>query len=297
MSTVQTKRLRVRPKPLKRSRRTWRKPQIGVHVVIILLILISLLPVYEMLTISVKNPLQYQHERWNVSFPMRLNNYSAAWEVIHSYMWNTIFVGVVGFLGMLVLSVIGGYVFARLRFPFREQLYFAMIALLSVPWVISFIPSYVLYNTLGLVNTRWALIVPNIASGPIFGTFLLRSFFAGIPEEIYESARLDGAGHGTLITRITMPLSLPIIATLAVLNFVSTWNSFLWPMVSVSDKEMQMISVGLFLLSKEVSVSGDFAVWGPLFAGYTIASLPLAILFFLLGKFYVEGLIESGLKA
>ena len=280
----------------RRTRLTWRGPQIGTHLAIIALLLLSMLPVYLMVTVSFKNPLQYQHERWLVSLPLRVGNYSAAWSIIGSYMWNTLWVAVVGFAGMLILSVIGGYVFARMQFPFKELLYYMILALLTVPWVISFVPSYMLYNSFHLLNTPWVLIIPNIASGPVFGIFMLRSFFAGIPEEIYDSARIDGCGHWSLIWRITMPLSFPVLATLGVLNFVSSWNSFLWPLVAISDKQYQQISVGLFLLSKEISISGDYSVWGPLFAGYTIASLPLIILFFLFGKLYVEGLMESGLK-
>jgi ABC-type glycerol-3-phosphate transport system permease component len=280
----------------RKRRASWRGPQIGPHLTIVLLLLLSMLPVYLMLVVSFKNPLQYQHERWFVSFPLRLGNYGAAWSIVAGYIWNTLWVAIVGFAGVLVLSVIGGYVFARMRFPFREPLYYMILALLTVPWVISFIPSYMLYNSFGLLNTPWSLIIPNIANGPILGIFMLRSFFSGIPEEIYDSARIDGANHWGLIWRITMPLSLPILATLGVLNFVSTWNSFLWPLVAISKKEYQQISVGLFLLSKEISISGDYSVWGPLFAGYTIASLPLVILFFMFGKLYVEGLIESGLK-
>ena len=296
MSAATTTDTAVALEQRKPTRRSWRGPQLGTHLTIVLLILASLLPVYLMLVVSFKNPLQYQHERWIISFPLRLTNYNAAWSLIAIYIWNTLWVAVVGFLGMLILSIIGGYVFARMEFPFRETLYLLIIALLTVPWVISFIPSYMLYNSFKMINTPWALIIPNIAGGPVFGIFLLRSFFAGIPQEIYDSARIDGAGHWTLIWRITLPLSLPILATLAVLNFVSTWNSFLWPLVAVSDRQYQQISVGLFLLSKQISISGDYSVWGPLFAGYTIASLPLVILFFLLGKFYVEGLMESGLK-
>jgi ABC-type glycerol-3-phosphate transport system permease component len=280
----------------RRQKLTWRGPQIGTHAVILLLLLLSMLPVYLMIVISFKNPLQYQHERWLVSFPLRLSNYGAAWSIIGPYVWNTLWVAIVGFAGVLVLSIMGGYVFARMHFPFKEVLYYLILALLTVPWVISFVPSYMLYNNFHLLNTPWVLILPNIANGPVFGIFMLRSFFAGIPEEIYDSARIDGAGHWGLIWRITMPLSYPVLATLGVLNFVGTWNSFLWPLVAVSNKSLQQISVGLFLLSKEISISGDYSVWGPLFAGYTIASLPLVILFFLFGKFYVEGLMESGLK-
>ncbi len=283
----------------RQPRRTWQRPQIGVHATIIVLILISFLPVYLMLELSFKNELQYQHERYAISFPLRLSNYTAAWDYLDTYIWNTLAAAVVGFVGMLILSVIGGYVFARLKFPGREPLYYAIIGLMMVPWIVSFVPQYVLYNDLKLTNSLWAVIVLNIASGPVFGIFLLRTFFAGLPEELYESARIDGAGHWTLITKITLPLSLPTIATLAVLNFLSTWNSYLWPMVAITDPQYQQISVGLYQMARNLSSNLSASTemqGGPLFAGYVIASLPMVIMFFFLGKFYVEGLVESGLK-
>ena len=282
---------------------TWRRPQILLHVSIISMLLLSLIPIYLMISISFKNPIQYQHERWIISFPLRLTNYAAAWDIVSPYLINTIIVAVIGFIGVGILSVLGAYVFAQMEFPFKEALYYAIILLLMVPWVISFIPAYMLYAQfklldipVRLLNTFWVLIIPNIAAGPVFGIFLLRAFFTGISKEIYEAARVDGAGHWILITRITVPLSLPVIATLTVINFIGTWNSFLWPLVTISDQTKQMISVGLFQLSNAYAKSADNSVWGPLFAGYVIASIPLALLFLGLGKFYVEGLVESGLK-
>ena len=185
-----------------------------------------------------------------------------------------------------------------MRFPFREPLYYAIIALLMVPWVLSFVPGYMLYHELGLINTRWALVIPNLANGPVFGIFLMRAVIAGIPEELYEAARCDGAGVIREITWITLPLSLPGLATLAVVNFIGTWNWFLWPLVAVTDKAKQLITVGLYQLTSGGAhgTAVSFSVWGPLFAGYVIASLPLVILFVFLGRFYVEGLMGTGLK-
>ena len=267
------------------------------------MLLLSLIPTYLLITWSFKNGLQYRWERWSISFPLRWSNYGAAWEIVGDYMINTIIVAIVGLMGMLLLSLIGGYVFARMDFPFRETLYYAIIALLMVPWVLSFIPAYMVYVRLGLLNSRWALIIPELAGGPIFGIFLMRAFIAGIPEELFESARCDGAGVLDLIGRITLPLSLPGLATLAVLNFIGVWNSFLWPLVMIQDDDKQMIAVGLYKLARSATSGGvpgwssqDFSVWGPLYAGYVIASLPLVLLFIVLGKFYVEGLVDSGLK-
>jgi multiple sugar transport system permease protein len=234
------------------------------------------------------------HERWIVSLPLRQQNYAAAWEIIDIYITNTLFVAGVGLAGVLIMSLVGGHVFARLRFPFKEQLYFGILILLAVPWVLSFIPSYMLFSDLGMMNTPWVLIIPNLANGPVFGIFLMRAVIEGIPEELYEAARCDGASLGREIFSITLPLALPGLATLAIVNFVGTWNWFFWPLVTITDRANQLISVGLFLLT-----SGDFsgvASFGPLFAGYVIASIPLVILFIFLGRFYVEGLTQSGVK-
>ncbi len=285
------------------ARRPLRYYQIGSHLFIAVMLLLSLIPTYLLITWSFKNGLQYRWERWAISFPLRWRNYVAAWDIVGDYMINTIIVAIFGLMGMLLLSLIGGYVFARMDFPFRETLYYAIIALLMVPWVLSFIPAYMVYVRLGLLNNRLALIIPELAGGPIFGIFLMRAFISGIPEELYESARCDGAGVLDLIGRITLPLSLPGLATLAVLNFIGVWNSFLWPLVMIQDDEKQMIAVGLYKLARSATSGGvpgwtsqDFSVWGPLYAGYVIASLPLVLLFILLGKFYVEGLVDSGLK-
>ncbi len=285
------------------TRRPLRYYQIGSHLFITVMLLLSLIPTYLLITWSFKNGLQYRWERWAISFPLRWRNYVAAWDIVGDYMINTIIVAIIGLMGMLLLSLIGGYVFARMDFPFRETLYYAIIALLMVPWVLSFIPAYMVYVRLGLLNTRLAMIIPELAGGPIFGIFLMRAFIAGIPEELFESARCDGAGVLDLIGRITLPLSLPGLATLAVLNFIGVWNSFLWPLVMIQDDEKQMIAVGLYKLARSATSAGihgwtsqDFSVWGPLYAGYVIASLPLVLLFIVLGKFYVEGLVDSGLK-
>ena len=277
-------------------RRPGQLAQVGLHLTILILLLLSLIPTFLMLLLSFKNGLQYRWERWSISLPLRASNYGASWQLIDAFMWNTLLVAVVGLAGVLLLSLIGGYVFARMRFPLREPLYYAIISLLMVPWVLSFIPAFMLYNDLGLLNSRWVLIIPNLAGGPIFGIFLMRTFITGIPEELFEAARCDGAGAWSLIRHIALPLSLPGLATLAVLNFIGTWNSFLWPLVTISDASLQVISVGLYKLSRTANEGVNFEAGGPLYAGYVLASIPLVILFFALGKFYVEGLVESGIK-
>jgi ABC-type glycerol-3-phosphate transport system permease component len=281
-------------RPLRYDRQSWRGPQPILHIIIITLLTLSMFPIYLMIVGSFKNPIQYIGQRWVPTFPLRQGNYGAAWDVVQPYMLNTMFVAGVGLAGVLIMSLIGGHVFARMRFPLKGPLYFMIVVLLAVPWVLSFIPSYMLFNSLHLLNTPWVLIIPNLANGPVFGIFLMRAFIEGIPEELYEAARCDGASLFREMVSITLPLSLPGLATLSIVNFVGTWNWFLWPLVTITDKSHQLISVGLFQLTV-----GDFSgttSFGPLMAGYVISSVPLVILFIFLGRFYVEGLTTSGLK-
>lgn len=271
-----------------------------IHITLLAMIALSLYPILLVIFDSFKNPLQYLNERWTFTVPIRLDNYLTAWSETDTYLLNTVIVCAIGTAGMLVLSLIGGHVFARMQFPFKETLYYMIIALLMVPWIVSLVPAYVLYKQLGLIDSLAALIVPNIAAGQVFGIFLLRTFISGLPGELYEAAAIDGAGWSTLIFRITLPLSLPALAVLTVLNVVAQWNSFLWPLIVISKDSQQVISVGLYQLTQAATQSNtggiDLSVWGPVYAGYVIAAVPLVLIFLALGKFYVEGLVSSGLK-
>lgn len=269
------------------------KLQIGLNTAHVLLIGISVLPIWFLLVIMMKNRYQFDINRWGLTLPFRLGNFVSAWEIVRSYMWNTLLVAIVGVLGVLAMSLFAGHVFARMEFRFKRQLYLAVIILLSVPFVLSFIPSYMMFYKMGLINTIWSLIIPNLANGPVFGIFLLTSSISGIPKDLYEAAKCDGANVFQEVGRISLPLSLPSLATLALWNFVGTWNWYLWPLVVITDKQKQLISVGLTRLAES---SADVTDWGPQFAGYFIASVPLVILFIFLGKYYVEGMVSSGIK-
>ena len=258
-----------------------------------MLLLLSVIPIYLMLVVSFKNPLQYLHERWVISLPLRIRNYVAAWDMVGSYIWNTFFVAIVGFLGMASLSTVSAYVFACMRFPFREHLFYAIIALLLVPWVLSFVPAYMVYNDFGLIDTYWALIIPRIVNGSIFGIFLLRAFFAGLPEEIFEAARIDGAGHWPLIFHITIPMSMTVIATLAALDFINALErlpvAFCLYQFRVAPDDLR----GPFISCKAIS-PGPAGV--RYLRGIPLLPFPWPFSSSLWAKFYIEGLVESGLK-
>jgi ABC-type glycerol-3-phosphate transport system permease component len=282
--------------PLRRVR----APQVALHGVLLILLALTFYPAIQMLIFSFKNPEQWKYSRWLPTFPLRVQTYSIAWDNIAHYLLNTIFVGVVGTAGMLVLSSLTAFVFARMRFPGRELLYFAIISMLMVPSVLSLIPQFVLYHNLHLLNTYGALIVPIISGGSIFGLFVLRAFFVSLPEELFEAARMDGCSVLGLYWRICIPLSYPILGTLAILQIVSTWNDYIWPSLAVENDNLQVITVGLVRLTSNMGNASPGAdpnaAYGPLFASYTLAALPILVLFLFASKYYIEGLVSSGLK-
>ena len=280
------------------ARRGIRPTQVLLHIALLVFLLLTLYPLVSLVFLSFKNPIQWLNQTWVPTFPLRVQNYSTAWTQIDHYLFNTVLVGVSGCAGMLVLSSLTAFVFARMRFPGREVFYYAIISLLMVPGILSLIPAFVLYKNLGLLDTYWVLIIPTATGGSVFGVFLLRTFFAGLPEELFEAARVDGCTVIGLYWRICIPLSLPILGTLAILNIVATWNSFIWPVLTVQNDNLQVISVGLYRLTDTLTTSGGdtSAAFGPLFAGYVIGAMPLILLFLVAGKYYVQGLVSSGLK-
>ncbi len=225
---------------------TWRAPQPGLHALILFLLGVALFP-----------DLFHGDHFFQESHPVYARTLDREFAIApaelcgsvgdHRYLYyqHTLCGG--RRFGWCVDHVSGGRAcLCAFALSLKEQLYFGILILLAVPWVLSFIPSYMLFSDLGMMNTPWVLIIPNLANGPVFGIFLMRAVIEGIPEELYEAARCDGASLGREIFSITLPLALPGLATLAIVNFVGTWNWFLWPLVTITDRANQLISVGSF---------------------------------------------------
>ncbi len=276
-----------------RVRRLLRGADLGKNIALLVLAILTFLPLIVMLFISGKDLSQYYHAQFTFTLPWHWENYSTAWASIANPMKISLIVSGASCAGVLVFSCIGGFVFARYNFPGKEILWYAVLALLMVPAVLTLIPSFILVKQLGLLNTLWALILPYIAGGQVFGMFLLRSFFAGLPEELFESARIDGAGDLTMLWRIAIPLSGGILGTLAVLNIVGTWNDLVWPDVTLSDDNLQTLVIGLWHFNQSFYNQQQ---WGPLMAGYVLASLPLIIMFAFTSRLFVKGLGSGAIK-
>jgi multiple sugar transport system permease protein len=186
-------------------------------------------------------------------------------------------------------SALAAYALARMRFRGQRLIFAVIIATLFVPPVILIIPNYLIVGELGWLNTLLAVIVPTAASA--FGVFFMRQFFLGVPVELEEAARLDGANQWQTFWKVVLPLSRPALATLGLLAFLTNWNDFLWPIYVLFSPEIQTLPAGLSTLQSANAVRYDL-----LMAGAVVASVPVLILFVFLQRFLIEGVARSGLK-
>lgn len=219
--------------------------------------------------------------------------YRHAWKQLRPYTINTILVCAVTVLGVLLLGSISGYVFSRYRFPGRNVLFVVILSIIMIPPVLTLVPSFLVVKQMGLLNSYWVLVLPYIAGGQIFAIFLFKGFFDGLPEELFESARLDGAGYLAIYRHIVLPLSGQVIAVVSVMTILGTWNNFLWPLVTNTDAHYHVITSGLYLMAQG-QTSQNFSA---MMAGYVLASIPLLILFVYATKPFMQGVTSGAFKA
>jgi multiple sugar transport system permease protein len=192
--------------------------------------------------------------------------------------------------GQLVCSVLAAYAFARLDFPGRDVVFWLYLGTLMVPVVATLVPRFVLINELGLRDTFWGIVLPALFGSP-YAIFLLREFFRGIPGELLDAARIDGAGHLRALRHVVLPLSRPILATLLVITVVAHWNDFLWPLVVTSSERWRVLTVAVAALQSEFT--GD---WTLVLAATTLATLPLLVLFVVFQRHIVRSITITGMK-
>lgn len=262
------------------------------NAVLVVLAALTLFPLYFLIITSLKDYDQFIHHFWSPTLPLRWENYADAWAQVSTYIANSIFYATVVSLSVTVLASISAYVFARYRFPGKELLFYLIIGVLMIPSVLMLIPQFLVIKAFGLLDTRAGLVLPMIAGGQAFAIFILRTFFAGLPEELFEAARIDGANHFHLYARIAAPLSVPILIAIILQNFVATWNEIIWPLVALSREELKPVSTGLLTFQGQFSITS----YGPMFAGYVLASIPLVIVFLFCMRYYIQGITSGALK-
>lgn len=207
------------------------------------------------------------------------------------YFINSMLVATITTIGQVLISALAGYAFAKLKFKGSDFLFLVILITMMIPPQVNIIPLFFLMRELHLIDTYQALIIPGFFGG--FGIFLLRQAFMGLPKDLEESARIDGCNLFSTFFRISMPLALPSIATLSIFTFVSTWNSFMWPLIVTNSDSMRTLTVGL------ASFKGSFreiTLWGDLLACAVICTVPVIIIFLIGKKYFINDMLQGGVK-
>ena len=267
--------------------------QIVDHVLLVLMLLVMVYPLFMAVWCSFKSTAEFNISKWYPTLPLNFENVWFALKELWVYILNTVFVGGAGTLGVLVVSSLAAYAFARMKFFLKNFLYGMVIALMMIPAIMTLVPSFMLYKQLVGTDTYLILIIPIITGGSVFGVFLLRGFFEGVSESIFEAAKMDCAGDLRCYLSICVPLSVPILLTLAIMQLTGTWNDYIWPMIAIpSDANKLTIAAAI----KKEFLSANSGSYPTLFAGYLIASVPLILLYVFSNRFYVEGLTSAAVK-
>ncbi|MBG6182302.1 sn-glycerol 3-phosphate transport system permease protein [Arthrobacter sp. CAN_A214] len=263
---------------------------VGGYVPLILATAVVFLPLLWMILSSMKLPNEIVTTDLAVlPAQFTLENYSAAAEKVPfgRFFLNSAIVTVTGAAIKVVLALLTAYALVFVRFPLKRLIFVLILVALMVPPQVSILPNYILISGLGGRNTLWGIILPGL--GTAFGTFLLRQHFLTLPASLLEAAEIDGAGHWRRLWQIVAPVSVPSIATVALVTIVSEWNEYIWPLIIVDDPRYMTLPVGLTLLRNS---EGD-ASWGILMAGAVMVIVPVLIIFAALQRYIVAGLTQG----
>jgi multiple sugar transport system permease protein len=271
--------------------------------------LTMIIPFLWMVLTSVKpeNEIFARTLTWNTIFPSKWlwGNYIRAMQAapFGTYFWNTVIVAVFGTLIMLTVSSMAAYAFARLRFPGNGVLFWMLLGTMMIPAQVTMIPSFVILRHMplfggnnilgqgghGWLNNYLGLIIPGAAGA--FGIFMLRQFFQGLPRDLEDAARIDGAPERTIFWRIILPLSAPALAALGTFQFTARWNDFLGPLLIMSDDSKKTLQLGLQVFQSQYATQ-----WDLLMAGTVLITLPVILVFLFGQRYFVSGIALSGLK-
>ncbi|MEM7129065.1 MAG: carbohydrate ABC transporter permease [Chloroflexota bacterium] len=288
----------IRPK----QARTWgmsktRQRQIGniaAWTILLLGSIIFILPFFWMVSSSFKTFGElYIFPPVLVPKQLQWQNYLEIWRRLpfHLFFRNSFVIATCQTLGVLFTSSLAGYAFSRLRFPGRDQIFLIYLSTMMIPFAVRMIPLFILMRTFGWVDTHYALIVPGIFSA--WGTFLMRQFMMTIPRELEDAALIDGASFFQIYWRIILPLTGPALATLGIFEFMGSWNDFLWPLIILSSMDNKTIALGLAAFQ---AMSAMKTPWHLVMTASVVSVLPIIAIFLAGQKYYVRGIVTTGLK-
>lgn len=272
--------------------RNWR---IVIGYVCLVLIAISMLyPFFAMINLSlVPNGEIFNQGGKLIYSPITIDNYISVFNKIPlwKYFINSLFVAIVTTLGQVIISALAGYAFARMTFKWRDGLFLLVLITMLVPPQVNIIPLFFLMRQFHWINTYQALILPGLFGG--FGIFMMRQYFLGLPKDLEESAKIDGCNIFSTFFKIALPLAIPAIATLSIFTFVTTWNSFMWPLIVTNTESMRTLPVGLAIFKGSFR---EITLWGDLLSCSVICTIPVIGVFLLGKKYFINDILQGGVK-
>jgi len=263
------------------------------YLVVFTVATISLYPILLMILSSFKKSVDIYKDPLGFPTSFSLDTYRTLLSKIPftTYFMNSIFVSIVSVVLIVVVCSLASFYIARFKFSWNHALFFIFLLGMMIPIKLGIVPLFILMRDLGLVNSLWALILMNTATGIPLSMLILTGFFKTMPYELEEAARIDGAGNLRVLWHVVLPLMRPALGTVVIINFIAAWNDFFFPLIFITEKMKRTIPVGMMSLFGEHS-----ADWGSLFAGLTLASLPMILLFFIASKQFMEGLTAGAIK-
>ena len=257
-----------------------------------LVLFISFVPVLLMMFMSVRSRGQILTNFWALPNPVLWTNYIRGWQGIRPFIVNSVLYCTAAIIPIILFTSLTGFAMGTMRIPGKETLFYAILALMMIPGILTLFPRMSLIYRYNLVNTAWALVLPWAAGGQVMGVFLMRTAFEGIHIEIREAAYVDGATPLQQFAQVCLPLVWPMAVTLAIMNFVGLYNDLVWPLIVMQDRSKQVVAVGLLDFTAYVGTSD----LGPQMAGYVISSLPLLIVFLFGMRYYIAGISSGAVK-
>jgi raffinose/stachyose/melibiose transport system permease protein len=282
---IDTPTISVRP----RRPRAW----LLVYIPLVALLIFSVAPLLLAWFTAFKSAEQQLVNPWGLPIPPTLENLSEAWTVgrFGVYFQNSVIISVADVIGMVIISSLAGYAFGRMQFPGQKLLLYGLLIGLTIPVAAIIIPLYLTMRDFRLLNTYGSVIVADIAlAAPIF-VFIMRAFFKDLPAELDDAARIDGANEFQIFWQIMLPLARPGLLTVALLEFLWSWNDLFLPLVFLVSDELRTLPVGMLFFQGRFTID-----YGLMSAGVLIISLPVTVLFLIFQRDFVKGLASGALK-
>lgn len=264
------------------------------YTILVLMAFSMLVPFFAMFSLSfAQNSDIFSYPPSILPKSFTLRNYFNVFAAIPiaRYFFNSLFVATITTIGQVLFSALAGYAFAKLKFKGSDFLFLIILITMMIPPQVNIIPLFFLMRELHLVDTYQALIIPGFFGG--FGVFMFRQFFLTLPKELEEAARIDGCNIFETFCRIALPLAMPTVATLSIFTFISSWNSFMWPLIVTNSDAMRTLPIGLAVFKGSFR---EITVWSDLLACAVICTIPVVLVFLLGKKYFINDLLNGSLK-